>query len=429
MEVLQHHFLNCNTDPLIGFRLHHDTDSDKINYKYNCYDHFERRTAAWGYNTGMQEMGGVVYMDRQHAWCPDGSMMNALGGQVVGDSFTYNFICSQYKVDNVNCKTYSTPWAPTGDSGSMSSLSSHYVMCPDDSGLVGFEGEVKSCGWWCTLLKFNYKCCTATVISPTVHPTRRPNAEPSLHPTREPTLSPFVPKPPKGFSQKDVDEFVNEIIIDKAPIIPDADTPVEVVQVLDPVDFSGVDIPNSKAKNPISPSVKEIIEEVKEEAKEVPISEPTMAPTMKKALMCPIKIKKGDSDYVPAGCALFSRNDIGWSDFSGSQALYVCTTVDVVPTKMTTAVFKTQGLMDTISVAKPGEGVTITLFSGSLSGHSHAVSTNNYKPLTHFKFEGGSGDLMNDSVKSSIVTSTTESTFLHCDDLKTAIRRAKFNKE
>jgi len=425
--ALDRHLINCETDPLHGFRLH--AEDGKIQYKYDCYQHFERRLGAWGYNTGFQETGGIIYLERQKVLCPDNTFLNAFSGQSLNadtddPSFTYNFICSKYKVDNFQCETYTTNWHDDGSSHTLTSLSSHDVTCPDNSGLRGFEGESKSCGWWCTVFRYKYTCCKASSVQPTFSPTHAPLAEPSMHPTKEPTLSPFIPPLPKGFSEADRKEFIEEIVIDEAPVVPDIDTPKEVIIVDPSIEPSGV---LSKAESPLSPAVSEYKEEVKEEMKQDPIAQPTMSPTMKKALYCPKKFKKNDADFVPSGCALFASNDIGWDEFKETSAVYVCADAAVGVTKLTATVLKNYGFSDKLSIAKPGDDVTISLFSGNLSGEKHDMTSHNYIPLTHFKFKNDK--IANDDVKSVILTSKSESTYAKCsdlyDDIKTYIHDMK----
>jgi len=137
------------------------------------------------------------------------------------------------------------------------------------------------------------------------------------------------------------------------------------------------------------------------------------------------RFKATDTDFVPAGCALFARNDIGWSKFKETAALYVCATVDVSPTKLTSAVFKNYKLINgneaSLSIAKPGAGVTITLFNNNLSGESFDVSESNYLPLTQYKFGEGKDGLANDDVKSAIVSSTSETMYSNCKELNNAL--------
>ena len=68
LNVLERHDVNCGAAPLQGFQLQRRGSDIQIGYE--CASTNNVATSTYGYDTGYQQYGGVVYLDRQNAFCP-----------------------------------------------------------------------------------------------------------------------------------------------------------------------------------------------------------------------------------------------------------------------------------------------------------------------------------------------------------------------
>jgi len=164
-------------------------------YNYQCAQSLGgQRIGAWGYNTGDQSAGGVIYLDRQRVWCPDNTFLTQFKGAAWnywGLHFTYNFVCSQYpSVARIDCYDDYTWWNDPGNN--IIYLDRHNVQCPDNYALKGFEGQTSNCGWYCTQFRYHFKCCSAISSEPTAFPIAFPTTAPIAKPTEQPTLAPIA---------------------------------------------------------------------------------------------------------------------------------------------------------------------------------------------------------------------------------------------
>ena len=165
-----------------------------VHYEYSCLQsQVGSRISAYGYNTGWQDAGGVISLDRQHVWCPDWYFLNSFSGATTwnwGTKFTYNFVCSNYPVSDYTCGDYYTRWNDPGSS--IIYLDRHDVYCADGMALKGFEGQTQSCGWWCSQFRYHFKCCSSNSFNPSPSPIANPSPQPISKPTQTPTLSPIA---------------------------------------------------------------------------------------------------------------------------------------------------------------------------------------------------------------------------------------------
>jgi len=179
---LDRHKMDCGTSIFKGFKMLHGPK-----YEYQCYaSQLGARTAAWGYNTGWQTAGGNIYLDRQHAWCPDRTLMSRIEAKAKHDwgwKFTYDFTCSRYDYEDFACTNHYTAYNDAGDG--IIYLDRHSVYCPDNKGLNGFEVQTS---WG--RVRYHYKCCSANGAAPTATPTASPSQNPTLQPTLSPTIEP-----------------------------------------------------------------------------------------------------------------------------------------------------------------------------------------------------------------------------------------------
>ena len=176
--------MDCGESIFKGFKMLHGPK-----YEYKCYtSQLGSRTAAWTYNTGWQAAGGNIYLDRQHAWCPDRTLMSKIEAKAKhhwGWKFTYDFTCSRYDFKDFQCSHHYTAYNDAGDG--IIYLDRHTVYCPDDKGLNGFEVQTS---WG--RIRYHYKCCSAYGAAPTAAPVAVPTAAPIATPTATPTNAPVA---------------------------------------------------------------------------------------------------------------------------------------------------------------------------------------------------------------------------------------------
>lgn len=181
---LDRHKMDCGTSILKGFKMLHGPK-----YEYQCYtSQLGGRTAAWGYNTGWQTAGSNIYLDRQHAWCPDRTLMSRIEAKSKNEwgwKFTYDFTCSRYDFKDFTCTSHYTAYNDAGDG--IIYLDRHSVYCPDNKGLSGFEVQTS---WG--RIRYHYKCCNAYGAAPTAAPIAIPTSAPIADPTAAPTTSPVA---------------------------------------------------------------------------------------------------------------------------------------------------------------------------------------------------------------------------------------------
>lgn len=78
---LDRHNLDCGNNPIASFRMNSNGRPGlPFEIRYTCSNTQNSPTAKYGYNTGWQEYGGVIYMDRQNAYCPDRMFMTQFKG-------------------------------------------------------------------------------------------------------------------------------------------------------------------------------------------------------------------------------------------------------------------------------------------------------------------------------------------------------------
>jgi hypothetical protein len=144
LTALDQQVLDCDPLPLSRFRLV-ESENNQVSFDYNCQEMEAgvSRTAGYIYHSGFQSDGGSLYLDRQHAICPDNTLMSHLEVASSFGSLEFVYTCSAYSVLSYECNNQYTDWQPAGSAESLLSLVKHDVTCPTDTAMKGFEGESK----------------------------------------------------------------------------------------------------------------------------------------------------------------------------------------------------------------------------------------------------------------------------------------------
>jgi hypothetical protein len=87
INFLDRHNVNCGNNPISGFHL--GRDGNRINIQYNCAQTNNVPTSTYGYNTGWQGYGGVIFLDRQSLFCPQNLFMTRYQGNSHYDTLRY----------------------------------------------------------------------------------------------------------------------------------------------------------------------------------------------------------------------------------------------------------------------------------------------------------------------------------------------------
>ena len=156
------------------------------------------RTSAYGYNSGYNQNGGVIYLDRHNVYCPKNFLMNRFqmrSGK--SNTVAFEFTCGSYEVKNYKCDDRYTDLNDPGDG--IRYLDRHNAMCKENEAMNGFEGQTKCRDqrWWgCASngFRWRYICCSADAFDPTPQPVPNPTMAPVASPTPLPSSQP-VPDP------------------------------------------------------------------------------------------------------------------------------------------------------------------------------------------------------------------------------------------
>jgi hypothetical protein len=130
LNFLDRHVFDCKGYPINGFYM-----IQHVNFEYWCSTPESGivPTATYGYDTGYQDYGGVIYLDRQHVSCPQGTLLNhfqaSTGYWWWGSQMTFSYQCSSYNVQNYQCTDEYTDWNDPGPGNTMIYLDRHNVDC------------------------------------------------------------------------------------------------------------------------------------------------------------------------------------------------------------------------------------------------------------------------------------------------------------
>jgi len=159
-------------------------------------------------NNGKQDNGGVVYLDRQRAFCGWWTYMTSFKFRMDGNQVKLDVQCINYNNQaNYRPADYFTGWNDAGSG--INYLDRHKLECPGGSALVGFEGITDRYGHRENFVdrgyinggggsfQFHYVCASSVVAdapvptaNPTLSPTRAPVSNPTLAPSALPTIAP-----------------------------------------------------------------------------------------------------------------------------------------------------------------------------------------------------------------------------------------------
>jgi hypothetical protein len=268
IHFLDRHNLDCGNNPIRQFKLNsRGGQGGSVEFQYSCANTQNSPTAKYGYNTGWQEYGGVVYMDRQNANCPDRMFMTQFKGSTGnwwwGSRLTFDFQCAYFNVqqNTIDCRTFGTGWNDPGPSNTVIYLDRHNVECPQNMALKGFQGSTGCFGWWCrTVYEYKYTCCSAQTYAPTANPIASPTFKPTNSPIAYPTFSPT--KDPTHNPTKE-------------PVADPTSMPVS-----DPT-YNPTDKPSYKpTKEPVASPTQEPTLAPSFEPTQSPIADPTETPTL-----------------------------------------------------------------------------------------------------------------------------------------------------
>ena len=79
IQYLDRHTLDCEGRPISRFQ-----ESGRVQITYNCLNtNSLSPLAVYGYDTGDQEYGGIVYLDRQRVNCPDRTFLTYMKGNIL----------------------------------------------------------------------------------------------------------------------------------------------------------------------------------------------------------------------------------------------------------------------------------------------------------------------------------------------------------
>jgi len=153
-------------------------------------------------------------------------------------------------------------------------------------------------------------------------------------------------------------------------------------------------------------------------------SVPSVPLVDEKPAMCPMVFRKGYSLTPPAGCAYFSKVDIGWEEFEEGNVMMMCGVEATPEVAINEDTMKSRGLVQDdglaiISTLKAGPGAEVTFYSGNDFDGKSATMDVDSASFIHTKFDDGSK--VNDKVKSFKFISTVDADIKTCEEYQAMV--------
>ena len=179
--------------PLQGFGFSATSDESHGYWDYKCAHPSDEDFAYQGLTSktsnqqsvGDDSNGGIIYFDRQAAYCDVGSYMTSFSFLKSGSGLKMSYECVSYASMYLQAQCVEVASNYNENGNSIVYLDRHNIECGSDMGLQGFRGQSKN-----GFLRVVGTCCPGLLTYPSQNPTSAPVADKTERPSAIPTVKP-----------------------------------------------------------------------------------------------------------------------------------------------------------------------------------------------------------------------------------------------
>ena len=245
------------------------------------------------YYTGLNDAGGINFLDRHSIDCPKNGFLTSLHFEEDGGKFRVQYICTDYNAIRTDCEDVNNGFQSIGDH--MIYMDRQRVTCPGGKYMTSYRPITSG-----TDTTIQSRCCNAQGLYPTLHPTPMPVSNPTFIPTEvpvaAPTKAPVSPPtlPPLADPTLSPVAVPTEIPIARPTLEPVASPTMDPTlapianptkePVATPTD-APTDVPvviesNEPTKVPVTPPTDAPTEAPVADSTNAPVASPTLQPTL-----------------------------------------------------------------------------------------------------------------------------------------------------